>query len=402
VARIAWLTALVGLLGLPGAAEAATPEQLLTARVAAEMRATGGSSGTWVADVESGRPLFSLRADVRRTPASLEKLLTSSTALGRLGEDARLKTVVRTTGELGVDGVLDGDLYIQGFGDPSFGGSGLGRLAAKVRLAGVRKVTGRLYGDESYFDRRRGLPAGGFRMSRDIGPLSALSFNEGRLMGSASTFQGDPPSYVADRLRVSLIRRGIAVPRHAQAGQSPPGARMLTAVRSPALAALVRHMNHVSDNYFAETIIKGLGARFEETGSTADGARVVTRFEQGLGVSARVLDGSGLSRGNAVSPAAVGHLLLAADNHPWFDSFYRSLPLAGHTGTLRKRMRRTAADGRCRAKTGTLIGVSALAGYCRSRLAHRIAFAVLMNGVDVSRARRAQDRVAAAIASYSG
>jgi D-alanyl-D-alanine carboxypeptidase/D-alanyl-D-alanine-endopeptidase (penicillin-binding protein 4) len=161
-------------------------------------------------------------------------------------------------------------------------------------------------------------------------------------------------------------------------------------------------MNQVSDNYFAETILKGLGARFEDAGSTANGARVVARFGQELGVSARVLDGSGLSRGNAVSPAAVGHLLLAADNKPWFDSLYASLPQAGHTGTLRKRMRGTAADGRCRAKTGTLIGVSALAGYCRSRLEHRIAFAVLMNGVDVARARRAQDRVAAALASYSG
>jgi D-alanyl-D-alanine carboxypeptidase/D-alanyl-D-alanine-endopeptidase (penicillin-binding protein 4) len=87
---------------------------------------------------------------------------------------------------------------------------------------------------------------------------------------------------------------------------------------------------------------------------------------------------------------------------PWFDSFYRSLPLAGRTGTLRKRMRGTAAHGRCRAKTGTLVGVSALAGYCRSANRHRLAFAVLMNRVNVFSARRAQDRIAAALASYSG
>jgi D-alanyl-D-alanine carboxypeptidase/D-alanyl-D-alanine-endopeptidase (penicillin-binding protein 4) len=390
------------LLGLPGAAQGASPEQALGARIAAELRAAGGNSGAWVADVDSGRPLFSLRADVRRTPASVQKLLTSSTALGRLGSDARMKTVVRTTGELGVDGVLDGDLYIQGFGDPSFGRSGLDRLAAKLRMTGIGQVTGRLYGDESYFDHRRGLPSGGFRVSRDVGPLSALSFNGGRLLGYGWTFQADPPSYVASRLRASLIKRGVALARKAREGLSPASARLLTAVRSPDLTTLVRHMNQVSDNYFAETMLKGLGARFGEAGSTAAGARVVSAFGHGLEVAANVLDGSGLSRGDAISPHAVGRLLLAAAGQPWFDPFYRSLPLAGHTGTLRKRMRGTAADGRCRAKTGTLIGVSALAGYCRSRLEHRIVFAVLMNGVNVSRARRAQDRIAAALASYSG
>jgi D-alanyl-D-alanine carboxypeptidase/D-alanyl-D-alanine-endopeptidase (penicillin-binding protein 4) len=116
-------------------------------------------------------------------------------------------------------------------------------------------------------------------------------------------------------------------------------------------------------------------------------------------VSSVVRDGSGLSRRNAISPHAVGRLLLSARGRTWFDSFYRSLPLAGRSGTLRDRMRRTAATGRCRAKTGTLRGVSGLAGYCRSRSTGReFVFAVLMNGVNVYRARAAQDRIAAALA----
>jgi D-alanyl-D-alanine carboxypeptidase/D-alanyl-D-alanine-endopeptidase (penicillin-binding protein 4) len=119
-------------------------------------------------------------------------------------------------------------------------------------------------------------------------------------------------------------------------------------------------------------------------------------------VSSSVVDGSGLSRGNSISPRAVGRLLVAAQAEPWFDAFYRSLPLAAGSGTLKKRMRRTAAAGRCRAKTGTLIGVSALAGYCRTRSRDRIVFAVLMNRVNVWVARRAQDRFAAALASYRG
>jgi len=115
-----------------------------------------------------------------------------------------------------------------------------------------------------------------------------------------------------------------------------------------------------------------------------------------------VVDGSGLSRANSISPRAVGRLLVAAQDKPWFDAFYRSLPLAATSGTLKKRMRKTAAAGRCRAKTGTLIRVSALAGYCRSASGDRIVFALLMNRVNVYAARRAQDRAAAALAAYKG
>jgi D-alanyl-D-alanine carboxypeptidase/D-alanyl-D-alanine-endopeptidase (penicillin-binding protein 4) len=176
----------------------------------------------------------------------------------------------------------------------------------------------------------------------------------------------------------------------------------VASIESPPLEALVRHTNHVSDNYYAETLLKGLGARSGRTGSTAAGARVAARFAREQGFRARVKDGSGLSRANSISPRGVGRLLLEAQDEPWFDSFYRSLPLAGKSGTLHKRMRGTPASGNCRAKTGTLSGVSALAGYCKSRSGKRLAFALLMNGVNVWTARRIQDRVAAELARYTG
>jgi D-alanyl-D-alanine carboxypeptidase/D-alanyl-D-alanine-endopeptidase (penicillin-binding protein 4) len=128
----------------------------------------------------------------------------------------------------------------------------------------------------------------------------------------------------------------------------------------------------------------------------------VKGFQRQLGIASAVLDGSGLSRGNAVSPQTVGRLLLDANGEPWFAAFYRSLPLAGRSGTLRKRMRSTAASGRCRAKTGTLSGISALAGYCRTARGRRLAFALIMNAVYVPGARSAQDRIAATLASYAG
>jgi D-alanyl-D-alanine carboxypeptidase/D-alanyl-D-alanine-endopeptidase (penicillin-binding protein 4) len=377
-------------------AQARSAKQALAPTIGAQMRAAGGASGAWVADSADGRSLFSSNADTRRTPASVQKLLTTTTSLERLGYDEHLETVVRHDGNLDADGVLDGNLYLQGFGDPSFETGDLALLASRIRDAGVRDVTGRVYGDESYFDSRRG--PWGFSASGDVGPLSALSFNEGTLRGFGGGFQANPPSFVAKRLDAWLDIRGIDVARAPRAGRAPRTSEPVASVRSPSIAALVRWTNHISDNYYAEMLLKGLGARFGKAGSTVAGASVVRRFQQGLGVSSTVLDGSGLSRGNSISPRAVGRLLVAAQDRPWFDSFYRSLPMAGRKGTLRKRMRRTAAAGRCRAKTGTLRGVSALAGYCRSRSGRRFVFALLMNGVNVYRARAAQDRIAAALA----
>jgi D-alanyl-D-alanine carboxypeptidase/D-alanyl-D-alanine-endopeptidase (penicillin-binding protein 4) len=365
--------------------------------IGTQMRLAGGSSGAWVADATTGEVVFASLAEVRRTPASVQKLLTTTTALERFGDQEHIKTIVRSDGRL-EDGILKGDLYLQGFGDPSFGSRALAVLASRVHEAGIEQVEGRIFGDESYFDSRRGLPSDGFRLSSDVGPLSALSFNEGTLRRFGAGFQLNPPTFVAQRLHAWLDARGVDVMRGAREKRTPPSAELVASVRSPSIASLVRKMNQPSDNYYAETLLKGLGARFGGSGSTAAGADVVKRFQASIGVTSSVLDGSGLSRGDAISPHSVGRLLLAAEQRPWFASFYRSLPLAGRSGTLRKRMRGTAASGNCRAKTGTLIGVSGLAGYCRARSDRRFVFALLMNGANVARARAAQDRIAAALA----
>jgi D-alanyl-D-alanine carboxypeptidase/D-alanyl-D-alanine-endopeptidase (penicillin-binding protein 4) len=108
-------------------------------------------------------------------------------------------------------------------------------------------------------------------------------------------------------------------------------------------------------------------------------------------------NGSGLSRANRASPHGVGRFLVAMNSRG--RSFRRSLPLAGRQGTVRRRMNGTAAEGRCRVKTGTLIGVSTLSGYCRAGHG-QVAFSILMNSVDISTAHRAQDKMATLIARY--
>jgi D-alanyl-D-alanine carboxypeptidase/D-alanyl-D-alanine-endopeptidase (penicillin-binding protein 4) len=379
-------------------ASAAGPEAAAS-RLSVLVRSAGGASGAWIYDVDAGRRLGAWNSSTPRAPASVEKLLTTGTAFDRLGPDVTIETTALATGTL-VNGVLDGNLYVQGHGDPSFGYAQLAALARAIAATGIVEITGRVLGDESFFDLRRGGPASGFATSYWVGPLSALSLNGGRQAPYGHGFQRAPARFVAERLDARLEALGVTTGRAPRAGTAPAGASTVALVSSPPLAALVRHMNTVSDNYYAETLIKGLGARFGGAGTTGAGAAVVRAFERRHGFTSRVVDGSGLSRGNAVAPRSIGRLLVDAVRTPWFDSLYRSLPLAGVTGTLKKRMRGTAAAGRCRAKTGTLIGVSALAGYCRAKSGHLIAFAVLMNRVNLWTARRAQDRIAATLAAY--
>jgi len=113
----------------------------------------------------------------------------------------------------------------------------------------------------------------------------------------------------------------------------------------------------------------------------------------------RMEDGSGLSVRNHASPRQVGKLLAAMNHQPDHRAYRQSLPLAGHEGTLAHRMNGSAADGRCRAKTGTLSGVSALSGYCHA--GHGlVVFSMLFNSVDVTRAMNAEDKMASLIAQY--
>src|SRR5204862_686181 len=169
-------------------------------------------------------------------------------------------------------------------------------------------------------------------------------------------------------------------------------------VPSPSLRTLIGLTLRPSDNYYAEALLKDLGARCGAGGTTTAGAAVVRAQLATFGVHPRIADGSGLARANRTTPRQVARLLERMDGQPIADTFKASLPVAGRTGTLRTRMRGTAAAGRCTAKTGTINFVSALAGYCPSRDGHTIAFAFMMSGMNVFAARRVQDQMTVAIA----
>jgi D-alanyl-D-alanine carboxypeptidase/D-alanyl-D-alanine-endopeptidase (penicillin-binding protein 4) len=258
-------------------------------------------------------------------------------------------------------------------------------------------------GDESAFDARRGPPSSGFATSVYVGPLSALSVDRGTTGLRAPYFQATPALFAAQALDRALRREGVDVGGRARTGAAPGTAVALAQSSSPTVGELVARMNVPSDNFYAETLVKLLGARFGAGGTTVAGARVVRSAMTQYGIAPQVVDGSGLSRANATSPRQVVGLLtgIAADplNGP---ALLASLPVAGRSGTLRTRMRGTSAAGNCRAKTGTLTAVSGLAGYCTGTDGTRLAFAFLMNRVWTTGARRLQDRMAVALARYSG
>jgi len=162
---------------------------------------------------------------------------------------------------------------------------------------------------------------------------------------------------------------------------------------------LARLVNKPSDNYAAEMLVKASSLDAGGRGRTTAGARLAANFAARLGAGpARLADGSGLSRLNRASPQRVVALLLGMREREDGKPFMRSLAIAGRDGTLSSRMRSGPARGRCRAKTGTLTGVTALSGFCRARSGALYAYSILMNGVDTYSGRYIQDRMLQAIA----
>jgi D-alanyl-D-alanine carboxypeptidase/D-alanyl-D-alanine-endopeptidase (penicillin-binding protein 4) len=414
------MTAAVLGAGFPLGATAASGRALRAAQSALRralssgINAAGSSSGAYVVDLATGRTLYAAADRIGRLPASVEKLYTTSTALLRFGPEGSLRTSVLGQGSLDANGTWRGTLYLRGGGDPTFGsvsfdqnaygtGATLQRLVSNLmQQAGISAVEGRVVGDESYFDSLRGTAPYAFQTSTEIGgPLSALDYDRGLADEQGNSLQEQPALFAAQQLVYVLRAAGVNVPTGTPTGSgtAPSSAGELAAVSSPRIANLIRLTNLPSDNFFAEMLLKGLGARFGASGSSAAGAAVVRSQLASFGVHPSIEDGSGLSRNDLTTPRQLVMVLARMATNP---DFVSSLPVAARTGTLTNRMRGTLAAGRCRGKTGTLHDVSNLAGYCRARDGHTLAFAFLMNSVDPPSARALQDSMTVALARYNG
>jgi D-alanyl-D-alanine carboxypeptidase/D-alanyl-D-alanine-endopeptidase (penicillin-binding protein 4) len=408
------------ILGLIGAApaQAATQQtralRSLKATLRRDLRQAGGHDGALVIDQTTGRTLFASAANVRRLPASVQKLYTTTTALLTLGPRARLHTQVLGVGSLDSGGVWDGTLYLRGGGDPTFGDAGFDQaaygtgatvqaLVSRLAAAGITSVNGRIDGDESYFDALRGTPATGYAPSLELeGELSGLAYDAGFTSAGETALQTHPARFAAQRFAAALRSGGIKVPSSTpiHAAFAPAAATPLASVSSPPLSTLIRLTNAPSDNFFAETLLKDLGARFGAGGTTAAGAAVVRSvIAREFGLHPRFNDGSGLSRADATSPSQVVSLLRRMQGNR---AFVSSLAVAGRTGTMKDEMTGTRAAGNCRGKTGTLHDVANLVGYCRARNGDRLVFAFLFNAQSNAYAGHAiEDRMGVALANYN-
>ncbi|MBV6507281.1 MAG: hypothetical protein JJLCMIEE_00322 [Acidimicrobiales bacterium] len=352
----------------------------------------------------SGETVIDHRSDSALVPASNQKLVTGAAALIQLGPDHVLTTDV-SAATPPVNGVISGDLYFVGGGDPLLATddyiavfesqpqihSDMEALADAVVAAGVTRVEGSVVGDESRYDAMRAVPSWPERYAEQnaSGPLSALSVNDGfasyrkvSLMELDVTASEDPALEAAAVLTGLLRERGVEIVGEPLSGVAPPGATVVASLESQTISEIVHEMNSESDNTTAELLLKEIGLARRGEGTTTAGAAAVPEIlaEAGLPVNGLVVaDGSGLDTGNRVSCDLLLGILLADGAEGPLSS---NLSVAGQSGTLAERFVGTPAEGRLTAKTGSLNEVTALSGWVLSEGGQNIAFAYVVNVPD--------------------
>jgi serine-type D-Ala-D-Ala carboxypeptidase/endopeptidase (penicillin-binding protein 4) len=405
-------TTLLLLFAWPAAASASVKSDV--SAIVASSGFGGPTTGIAIWDSTTHRSLFRLHERTELKPASNMKLTTSAVALADLGVTKRLSTRVYRTGVLSGD-KLTGSLWLVGGGDPSlstdifakraFGGAAghLSDLAAAVRAAGIRRVSGRVNGDATLFDSKRTGPYWKPSYWQDCPPISALSVNKSLISYFEPESYKHPVLHAATAFRGALHVRGVKVGHDSRTRPLPAGATLVATEPSPRISRLVLLMNRASDNYFAEVLNKRVAVAVGMAGTMANGRHETRHYLNSIGVDmrgAKLYDGSGLSPRDRLSAHQILALLNRVSTQNYGNTLRASLPLAGVNGTLSNRMRSGPAYRNAQAKTGTLDDASALSGYVHSRNGHQIVFSILVNHrrLNILAAHKLQDRIVQALA----
>jgi len=378
---------------------------------------------TCLAVYEGERPVLLRRPDATLTPASTQKLLIATAALAALGPDFRYET--RLVSDAPPRDGAAGTLWLVGSGDPTLAtpeyvqwlaarprfqfhqATPLTALVDGLKAAGITTVTGGVVGDDSRFDRIRIVPSwkASYVKDNEVGPLGALMVNDGFAVFDPPPEKraDDPAAHAASELTRLATAAGITIPDPPRSGGAPPEAVTVATVRSAPLSEIVAGMLRESDNTAAELLVKELGVVKRHDGSTPAGTAAVVDVLAGAKLPTaglRLGDGSGLEVTNQASCALLAATLRIPDSQgaPQLSPL---LAVAGRSGTLSLRLAGTPLEGKLRAKTGSLDGVSGLAGYLDGR--RSLSFAFLTNGpLSDSAARLLQDRLVALLAGYPG
>jgi D-alanyl-D-alanine carboxypeptidase/D-alanyl-D-alanine-endopeptidase (penicillin-binding protein 4) len=348
----------------------------------------GAQAWSLAAIAADGRTIFDDRAQRAVAPASVQKLIVAATALDSLGAAYRYHTVFAAPQGIGSDGTLDGNLWLVGSGDPSLQSADLANGVGMLARAGLRRVEGGVVVDATTF----GGPGLNPHWGRDddgqdyAAPTSAVSL-DGDTIESHQAVDGIEQSvwtpmqevapYVASRLNEMLIARRIATSLRPAVGAAPLESVVLWDHRSAPLHMLESHMLFVSDNHYAEQLLRTVGEEAVGAPDDTGGIDAERGFLERFGIPTpgmRLFDGSGLSPDNRVAAITLARLL--SDREA---ALYLLLPRGGREGTLED-YDFTTALGRVRAKSGHLSDVSALAGYVTTERHGRVAFAFIVNG----------------------
>ncbi|MGH7679166.1 MAG: D-alanyl-D-alanine carboxypeptidase/D-alanyl-D-alanine endopeptidase [Gemmatimonadaceae bacterium] len=423
-------------------------------------RTRGGTWGILVTSVTRGDTLFSLNPDALLKPASIMKMMTTGLALERFGPEHTFATTVYRQGDdLYLRGGGDPSLSLRFWRSES----PMDPLAKQIAAAGIRRVRD-VIADESAFALERvpvGWKTS-YLMSAYAAPVSALSLNEnlvwvvarpgdgaaivelepasaaipvvstvklvsgsgGRVVARRTptgiTVSGtigsrspprryslvvsEPPTFAAGALVSSLQKAGVEVTGGIRTGVVNGSADRVAEVRSLPLANMVSYMNRESINHFAELLYRDAGAREGQASSSGSALAALREFLSAkAGARAgdiRVADGSGLSEADSLTARSMVQLLAYAHRAPWGSVFHASMPVAGESELMRRRMRSTPAHGNLHAKTGTTNTVASLAGYVTALNGEVLAFAFIYNGRDRFAARSVMDRMGPTLANF--
>ena len=352
-----------------------------------------------------GEEVFASNATLPLVPASAQKLLTAYGVYELLGADRTYETAVVVDTPV-VEGVLEGNLYLVGGGDPLLAvpdytdryeqqphlRTPIEELADAVVAAGIQEIGGAVIGDDSRYDTERYVPEWPERFTNvaqnQTGPLSALTINDGFVQydpnpaNSLATASTDPAGFAAAFFDDLLEARGVIIRQSAAAGEAPAGASTVASISSDPISAVTNQMVDISDNQAAELLLKEIGVENSGRGTTDDGAIAIENALRSAGFSVTetdVVDGSGLASENRLSCRLLVEILDATKGTGLHDGLARM----GETGTLAERLVGTEAVGRVQAKTGRLNEVGALAGTAVANDESLLTFAWIANTTDL-------------------
>lgn len=351
---------------------------------------TTSQLGLYVYDLTANRPLFAHGQRQRMRPASTMKVVTAVVALDLLGCDYTYKTSLYYSGKIDKScATLQGNLYLCGTFDPLLSTADLRELVNTIVNSGIRKVSGNLYLDTTFKDDK---PAGWGWCWDDKNPSLSALLVDGRDQAAG--------------ILASLLRKsGVRLQGRIKSGPLSSGATLL-GTATHCIDQILLPMLKDSDNQMAESLFYQVAAQSGiQRAGHKEAADQSARLLDRIGISPEnytIADGSGLSLYNYVTAEMLVSLLRHASNDKrMYDTFLAALPVSGADGTLRNRMKGTSAEGTVQAKTGTVTGVSSLAGYTTATDGHRLAFAIINQGqVSARSARQFQDNICRILTSY--